>query len=76
MEEKLLEESSSPHLANYALSTLSIHADDPLNSITDVAPAMHVSTTFRYSHNPDKLVPAGEEEEVKCASTTLEAAFD
>jgi cystathionine gamma-synthase len=39
----------------YSLSTLAVHADDPINSSTDVAPALHVSTTFRYPHDPDKL---------------------
>lgn len=49
-----------------ALSTLTVHGDDDVNKIpsclrqevTDVAPAMHVSTTFRYSRNPDELVEA------------------
>ncbi|KAF6226350.1 hypothetical protein HO133_009216 [Letharia lupina] len=39
-------------------STLAIHADDQLNRSTDVSPALHVSTTFRYASNPDDLVPA------------------
>ena len=39
-------------------STLAIHGDDHLNRSTDVAPALHVSTTFRYSSNPSELVPA------------------
>lgn len=39
-------------------STLAIHADDELNSSTDVSPALHVSTTFRYASNPDDLIPA------------------
>ncbi|KAF4266155.1 hypothetical protein CNMCM8812_001445 [Aspergillus fumigatus] len=30
---------------------------DELNVVTDVAPPLHVSTTFRYSDNPDELVP-------------------
>lgn len=38
-------------------STRSLHADDELNVVTDVAPPLHVSTTFRYSDNPDELVP-------------------
>lgn len=40
-----------------SLSSLAIHADDSLNSGTDVAPPLHVSTTYRYSHNPDDLQP-------------------
>ena len=38
--------------------TLAIHADDQLNRSTDVSPAIHVSTTFRYASNPADLVPA------------------
>lgn len=41
----------------YSLATLGIHGDDPINSYTDVAPALHVSTTFRYPHDPQKLIP-------------------
>lgn len=40
---------------SYSLSTRSLHADDPLNSYTDVAPALHVSTTYRYNDDPEKL---------------------
>lgn len=42
-------------LANLSLSSKTIHADDYLNEGTDVAPPMHVSTTFRYDRDPDKL---------------------
>ena len=38
-------------------STLSVHADDPCNNVTDVAPPIHVATTYRYSNNPDELQP-------------------
>lgn len=38
-------------------STRSLHADDTLNVVTDVAPPIHVATTFRYSDDPDKLIP-------------------
>ena len=41
----------------YSLATLGVHADDPINETTDVAPALHVSSTFRYSRDPDKLKP-------------------
>ncbi|KAJ5121054.1 uncharacterized protein N7515_009015 [Penicillium bovifimosum] len=41
-------------------STRSLHADDVLNIVDDVAPPMHLSTTFRYSNNPSKLVPAAD----------------
>lgn len=38
-------------------STLSIHADDHLNTHAAVAPPLHTSTTFRYTSNPDELLP-------------------
>ncbi|KAK0730780.1 Cys/Met metabolism PLP-dependent enzyme-domain-containing protein [Lasiosphaeris hirsuta] len=40
-----------------SLSSRGVHADDYLNSHQAVAPPMHVSTTFRYSKNPDTLTP-------------------
>ncbi|KAJ5895638.1 hypothetical protein N7495_007329 [Penicillium taxi] len=43
-------------------STRSIHADDVLNVVDDVAPPIHVSTTFRYSNNPDDLIPYADRE--------------
>ena len=46
--------------AEYDNSTRAIHADDILNSSTDVAPALHVSTTFRYASNPDELLAASD----------------
>ncbi|EOD48628.1 putative cystathionine gamma-synthase protein [Neofusicoccum parvum UCRNP2] len=39
----------------YDLSTLGIHGDDWLAKSADIAPPLHVSTTFRYSSNPDEL---------------------
>ena len=44
-------------LADLSLSSQSIHADDFLNKGQDVAPPLHVSTTFRYNKNPDALMP-------------------
>lgn len=37
-------------------ATQALHADDRLNMVPDVAPPIHLSTTFRYSNNPDELV--------------------
>jgi hypothetical protein len=56
----------SPNADSHSQSTLCVHADDPLNTlpasaegeITDVAPALHVSTTFRFNKDPEKLVEA------------------
>jgi len=47
-----------------SLATLAIHADDFLNGpdTTDVAPALHVSTTFRYTADLDSLVPIADED--------------
>ncbi|KAJ5551669.1 Pyridoxal phosphate-dependent transferase major region subdomain 2 [Penicillium sp. DV-2018c] len=39
-------------------STKALHADDALNLVTDVAPPMHLSTTFRYPDDPVQLVPS------------------
>lgn len=41
-------------------ATLAVHADDVVNNVTDVAPPIHLSTTFRYHKNPDELTPAAE----------------
>ncbi|KAI9796190.1 MAG: hypothetical protein M1833_006441 [Piccolia ochrophora] len=39
-------------------STQAMHADDYLNRTADVAPPLHVSTTYAYPHEPKDLVPA------------------
>lgn len=38
-------------------ATLALHADDSVNVVSDVAPPLHLSTTYRYSDNPEDLVP-------------------
>lgn len=55
------EELANLSLPNVELATLALHADDPLNAIEDVAPPIHVSTTFRYPKDPDLLRPFHEE---------------
>ena len=55
----------SPSHENAGPSTLSLHADDPANVVTDVAPPLHVSTTFRYPDNPEDLVPVADSENVR-----------
>lgn len=52
------EHPSSHHV--YAQATQAIHADDHLKSVDDVAPPLHVSTTFRYAEDPADLKPAAE----------------
>lgn len=43
-----------------SLASRSVHADDYTNTHPAVAPPMHVSTTFRYSENPNELLPWGD----------------
>jgi len=43
-------------ISKLSLSSQTIHADDFLNQGQDVAPPLHLSTTFRYNKNPDALV--------------------
>ena len=40
---------------NHHAATLAMHADDDLNRSADVAPAMHLSTTFRNAEDPAQL---------------------
>ncbi|CAG7919512.1 unnamed protein product [Penicillium olsonii] len=47
-------------MSSQGASTRSLHADDSLNVVTDVSPPIHLSTTFRYSNDPSKLVPAAD----------------
>ncbi|KAI5310529.1 hypothetical protein KEM55_005792 [Ascosphaera atra] len=42
-------------------ATQAIHADDPFALTADVAPPIHVATTYRYDSDPDKLVPAAQQ---------------
>lgn len=45
--------------SSYHPSTTAIHADDDLNpTIPDIAPPIHISSTFRYSSDPTALIPA------------------
>ncbi|KAF2622430.1 cystathionine gamma-synthase-like protein [Macroventuria anomochaeta] len=43
-------------------ATHGIHADDCTNILTDIAPPIHTSTTFRYPRDPSKLTPVSPEE--------------
>ena len=51
-----------PVLRSYAAATQAIHADDHLSGSADVSPAMHVSTTFRYSNDPVVLRPVSDDD--------------
>lgn len=46
-----------PKQPNWTLGTIGIHGDDSIDDGTDVAPALHVSTTYRYNKDPNKLEP-------------------
>ena len=43
--------------ANISPATQALHADSLLNTSSDVAPPIHVATTFRYDRNPSNLAP-------------------
>lgn len=45
------------HLQHARSATLALHADESLELENDIAPSIHVSTTFRYPKNPDELKP-------------------
>ncbi|KAL0936515.1 cystathionine gamma-synthase [Colletotrichum truncatum] len=42
-------------LRKLSLATRSVHADDGISAHRAIAPAIHVSTTFKYTPNPDEL---------------------
>ncbi|KAF3080394.1 hypothetical protein TWF569_007442 [Orbilia oligospora] len=44
--------------SKYSTETNLVHADEFLNEVNDVAPPIHVSTTFRYPRDPSKLIAA------------------
>jgi cystathionine gamma-synthase len=54
-----------------AASTSAIHADDSTNILTDVAPAIHTSTTFRYPRDANLLQPVPMEGEFVDLHTPL-----
>ncbi|KAL9102346.1 MAG: hypothetical protein Q9163_002496 [Psora crenata] len=55
----------------YDSSTLAVHADDILNEGSDVAPAFHVSSTFRYATNPNELVTARDLKTLRSANSHI-----
>ncbi|KAI9670216.1 MAG: hypothetical protein M1831_006429 [Alyxoria varia] len=46
--------------SDMSMASRAIHADDSYKQTTDVSPAMHLSTTFHYEDDPEKLVMAKE----------------
>ncbi|TQV96783.1 cystathionine beta-lyase [Cordyceps javanica] len=52
------DDTSNPQeVTGLSLSSRLVHADDGISTHRAVAPAMHVSTTFRYSDDPETLQP-------------------
>ncbi|BEJ15426.1 hypothetical protein CspHIS471_0500310 [Cutaneotrichosporon sp. HIS471] len=47
-------------LAKFSSATRAIHGDDGIQQHKAIAPAMHVTTTYRYHDNPDDIVFWGE----------------
>lgn len=56
---------------SYKPATYGIHGDDGANVLTDVAPPLHTSTTFRYPRDPDQLQPVPDKGEFLDLSTPL-----
>ncbi|KAG9248266.1 pyridoxal phosphate-dependent transferase [Calycina marina] len=54
-DEQHLIDHSTEQASSLSLSSQAVHADDFLNSGQDVAPPLHVSTTYRYNNDPSKL---------------------
>ena len=52
-------------MARLSLASKSVHADDWIQAHRAVAPAMHVSTTFRYDDDPEKLIHMRDESKPK-----------
>ncbi|TQN73624.1 putative trans-sulfuration enzyme [Colletotrichum shisoi] len=42
-------------VSKLSLATRTVHADDGISAHRAIAPALHVSTTFRYNRDPDEL---------------------
>lgn len=44
-------------LRNARSATLALHADKTLKVVDDIAPPIHVSTTYEYPDEPERLLP-------------------
>lgn len=53
------DDTKAPAIDKLSLATRSVHADDHISVHRAVAPAVHVSTTFRYSDDPEQLLGWG-----------------
>ncbi|KAF2186528.1 cystathionine gamma-synthase [Zopfia rhizophila CBS 207.26] len=61
----------APSESTFSPATLAIHADDRINKLTDVAPPIHTSTTFRYPRHAADLQPVPGDVETVDLSTPL-----
>lgn len=52
-------------VSKLSLATRTVHADDGISAHRAIAPALHVSTTFRYNRDPDEL-RSGDNVDVSC----------
>ena len=52
----------SSSLKNCHGDTIALHADDHMSCNPDVAPPIHLSTTFHYASKPEELVPAADQD--------------
>lgn len=53
----LFQTSLAVALPHFSASTRAVHADDVLNNVDDVAPPIHITTTFRYPRAVHSLRP-------------------
>lgn len=52
---KLSVDNTKAKTKKLSLASQSVHADDQISIHRAIAPAMHVSTTFKYNRDPDEL---------------------
>lgn len=55
-------------------ATLALHADEALRLVDDIAPPIHVSTTYKYPNDPERLMPFYGREIGVCKSLFLSFA--
>ena len=55
--ERVKAEAISLPLREARPATLALHADESLRLVDDIAPPIHVSTTYKYPDDPDQLRP-------------------
>ena len=53
----LTAEALNKALPNMHMTTRAVHADDFISTHRAIAPGMHTAVNFRYSRDPEELVP-------------------